>query len=178
MGDGGFVATNDIELAERVSSLRCHGEGAGRLHLEVGHTSRLHGMQAAFLRAKLPMLDHWNALRQEAAMGYLACLDGASAVLPVIADGAEHVFHVFCVRVRDRDAVRAKLAAAGVQTGIHYAYPLHLEPAFLHLGGREGQFPLAEKAVGEIMSLPMFPYLTPIEVDMVSDAVRGAIADE
>ena len=176
LGDGGFVATNDPQLAERVRLLRCHGEGAERLHVEVGYTSRLHGMQAAFLRAKLPMLDHWNALRREAAMGYSANLDGAQVVLPDVVDGAGHVFHVYCVRVNDRDAVRAKLSAAGVQTGIHYAIPLHLEPAFANLGGRLGQFPVAEKTVGEILSLPLFPYLTSAEVDWVSDALREAVS--
>jgi dTDP-4-amino-4,6-dideoxygalactose transaminase len=177
LGDGGFVATNDPELADRVRLLRCHGEGADRLHVEVGYTSRLHGMQAAFLRAKLPMLDHWNGLRHEAAMGYLSALEGAPIILPETVDGASHVYHVFCVRVNDRDAVRARLSEAGVQTGIHYALPLHLEPAFAHLGGSSGQFPVAEKAIGEILSLPMFPYLTAAEVDSVSDAVREAISN-
>jgi dTDP-4-amino-4,6-dideoxygalactose transaminase len=177
LGDGGFVATNDPALAEQVRLLRCHGEDENRMHTAVGCTSRLHGLQAAFLRAKLPMLDAWNDMRREAAADYEALLGGSSVTLPEVAGGVSHVYHVYCVRVDDRDNVRRRLLAEGVQTGVHYGLPLHLEPAFAHLGGKPGDFPVAEKASREILSLPMFPYLTQAEVSRVCAALRGVVSD-
>jgi dTDP-4-amino-4,6-dideoxygalactose transaminase len=176
LGDGGFVSTNNPAIAERVRTLRCHGEDANRLHTVVGCTSRLHGMQAAFLRVKLPMLDVWNGMRREAALDYQVLLSGAPLVAPRVAERASHVYHVYCVRVHERDDVRARLSAQGVQTGIHYGLPLHLEPAFAHLGGKPGDYPVAEKASEEILSLPMFPYLTHAEVSRVSAALREVVS--
>jgi dTDP-4-amino-4,6-dideoxygalactose transaminase len=175
LGDGGMVTTNDEEIARRIRRLRSHGEDANRSHVDVGLTSRLHGLQAAFLRAKLPMLPAWNDQRRAAASRYEAVLGGNGVVLPTVVPDAEHVFHLYCVRVANRDAVRHSLSQRGVQTGIHYQVPLHLEPAFAFLGGASGDFPVAEKAAREIVSLPMHPHLTGADIERVASALEEAV---
>lgn len=174
LGDGGMVTTNDAAIDARVRSLRNHGEDSRRLHVEVGYCSRLHGLQAALLRAKLPMLTAWNASRREAAALYRAELADSPVVLPAEAPDAHHVYHLFVVRADERDTLRSRLADRGVQTGIHYAVPLHLEPAFADLGYGHGDFPVAERVVRSIVSLPMFPYLDPDEVRHVARSIREA----
>ncbi len=173
LGDGGMVTTNDDELAAHIRLLRAHGENAERLHIEPGYCSRLHGLQAAFLSAKLPHLDSWNAMRTAAAERYDEGLAKCGAVRPTVAPGASHVYHLYVVQVDDRAAFRAALGERGIQTAIHYAWPLHIEPAFSFLGYRRGEFPNAEAAVARIVSLPMYPYLLFDEVDRVVDAVKG-----
>ncbi len=176
LGDGGMVTTNDDGLAARIRLLRAHGENAERLHVEPGYCSRLHGMQAAFLAAKLPHLDSWNAMRAAAADRYDAGLHGTGVVTPAVAPGASHVYHLYVIQVDDRNGFRAELGAAGIQTAVHYAWPLHVEPAFAFLGYRRGEFPQAEAAVERIVSLPMYPYLLFDEVDRVIAAV-GEVGD-
>jgi dTDP-4-amino-4,6-dideoxygalactose transaminase len=171
LGDGGMVTTDDDEIAHRVRLLRNHGEDSSRLHVESGHCTRLHALQAAFLNEKLPLLDEWNALRMRAAALYDDILAPADVVLPVRRDGATHVYHLYVVRVSDRDQVREELAGRGIQTGIHYAVPLHLEPAFAHLGYSAGDFPVCERAAASIVSLPMYPYIEFDEVSRVGEAV-------
>lgn len=175
LGDGGMVTTSDPGIAGRVRSLRNHGEGAKRLHTESGYCSRLHGLQAAFLRAKLPMLAEWNEMRAEGASAYREYLSDSGCVLPEEIPDGRHVYHLFVVQVADRDGVRARLAERGIQTGIHYALPLHLEPAFEAYGPDKGALPVAEAACSRILSLPMFPYLVDEEVRMVADALKDAI---
>jgi dTDP-4-amino-4,6-dideoxygalactose transaminase len=173
LGDGGIVTTDDPAIAARVRSLRNHGEDSNRLHSELGYCSRLHGMQAAFLSEKLPYLEHWNSLRMQAASLYDDLLGSAESVtLPGRDDGVSHVFHLYVVRVQERDRVRAALSELGIQTAIHYAVPLHLEPAFSQFGGARGAFPIAEKAAESIVSLPMYPFIDYEEVARVAEAVR------
>ncbi|HSK48285.1 MAG TPA: DegT/DnrJ/EryC1/StrS family aminotransferase [Coriobacteriia bacterium] len=174
IGDGGMVVTDDADTAERIRLLRCHGEDGQRLHVEPGYCARLHSLQAAFLRTKLPLLDEWNQSRAEAAAAYGRAISPGSVTLPSIADGADHVFHLYVVRAPDREQFRSRLADKGVQTAIHYALPLHLEPAFAALGYGPGDFPHAEKATSEIVSLPMFPYLTEREIEYVATSVEEA----
>jgi len=171
LGDGGMVTTDDDEIAARVRLLRNHGEDASRLHVEPGYCTRLHSLQAAFLAEKLPYLDEWNALRMRAAGLYDDLLGSTDVVVPARNPGVTHVFHLYVIRVRDRDRVREELGERGIQTGIHYAVPLHLEPAFAHLGYVAGEFPVAERAARSILSLPMYPYLDYDEVARVCDAV-------
>jgi len=171
LGDGGIVTTDDDEIADRVRLLRNHGEDATRLHVEQGYCTRLHAIQAAFLTEKLPYLDEWNALRMRAAGLYDDMLGAADIVLPSRNAGVTHVFHLYVIRVKFRDTVREELGRLGIQTGIHYAVPLHLEPAFAHLGYSSGDFPVAERAADSILSLPMYPYIDYDEVARVSDAV-------
>ena len=171
LGDGGMVTTNDESVAQRVRSLRNHGEDSSRLHVESGWCSRLHGLQAAVLRAKLPHLDDWNARRIASAHMYDGALWGSGVVPPIAAQGAKHVYHLYVVRSTQREALREALNERGIQTGIHYAVPLHLEPAFAMCGYAPGEFPVAEQAAREIVSLPMYPYLTDDEVLGVSAQV-------
>ncbi len=172
LGDGGMVVTNDPEIAARVGLLRNHGEDASRLHVESGYCSRLHGLQAALLRAKLPYLDEWNGLRRQAASQYDDVFAGQPVITPVVRPNAHHVYHLYVVQVEDRDAVQAGFAERQVQTGIHYAVPLHLEPAFRDVGYARGDFPAAEAVIPRILSLPMYPYLGYDEVSAVASALE------
>lgn len=176
LGEGGIVTTNDKGIAGRVRSLRNHGEDASRLHVEPGYCSRLHGLQAALLSAKLPRLDYWNTLRGQAASFYDDLLGDADLRLPGRDEGVSHVFHLYVVRLCERDAVRQALSESGIQTGIHYAMPLHLEPAFASLGYSRGAFPVAERAASMILSLPMYPFITEGEVARVAAAIVEATA--
>lgn len=171
LGDGGIVTTDDPEIADRVRSLRNHGEDDRRLHVESAYCSRLHGVQAALLSEKLPLLDGWNAGRMEAAASYDELLGETGIVLPGRADGMSHVFHLYVVRVKERDRVRELLGERGIQTAVHYAVPLHLEPAFESLGYKRGTFPVAEEAAMSMVSLPMHPHIDADEVAAVANAV-------
>jgi len=151
--------------------LRNHGEDASRLHVEPGYCSRLHGLQAAFLSEKLPHLEQWNSLRMQTASLYDRLLESSGVLLPGRANGVSHVFHLYVIRVRDRDRFRADLATRGIQTGIHYAVPLHLEPAFSGIAGVRGEFAVAERAAEAMVSLPMYPFMERQDVIRVADAV-------
>jgi dTDP-4-amino-4,6-dideoxygalactose transaminase len=178
LGDGGMVLTNDDALAAFVRRERHQGQCAPYMHESVGLASRLDALQAAALGVKLGHLDAWNARRREVAGWYDAGLrqaglvgrDDAPLRLPGGA-GEAHVFHQYVVRARDRDALRAFLGAAGVDTQIYYAVPLHLQPALAHLGHREGEFPHAERASREVLALPIYPELARAAVEMVVDAI-------
>lgn len=172
MGDGGIVVTGDAGIADLVRALRCHGEDSERNHILAGYCSRLHGLQAAVLRVKLGHLDEWNACRREAARWYDDALAGTSPKGRLGArfdDG--HVYHLYVVRTEDRDQVQKRLAEQGIGTGVHYRAPLHLEPAYQHLGLGTGEFPVAEELAREILSLPMHPHLTRPEVEEVCGAL-------
>jgi dTDP-4-amino-4,6-dideoxygalactose transaminase len=145
-------------LAERLRKLRNYGSIRKYEHEHAGVNSRLDELQAAFLRAKLPRLDAANDRRRAHAAAYAETLGGAAGLtLPVEASWARHVYHLYVVRSPERDALQARLEAAGVQTLIHYPTPCHLQPAFADLGFRSGQFPLAERLAREVLSLPMWP---------------------
>ena len=134
-GDAGAVPTDDPEIAERVRALRNHGGVDKYEHLVVGTNSRLDSMQAAVLSVKLRRLKDWNAQRDEAAQRYDRLLaDVPGVVAPAVLDGNRHVWHLYEVRVADRDRVLAELGAAGIGAGLHYPAPVHLLPAFAHLG--------------------------------------------
>lgn len=177
LGDGGMVVTNDAALARRVRLLRNHGEDERRLHVELGWCSRLHGLQAALLSAKLPRLEEWNASRRHAGALYDGLLADAAGVTPVARTSSDHVYHLYVVQVDDRDGIRSRLAEMGVQTGIHYSAPLHLEPAFSSYGQAKGDLPVAERVAGRIMSLPIFPLISDEEVRDVASAVMEVASD-
>ncbi len=180
-GDAGAVLTDDEELAGVVRALANHGGVAKYRHDLPGFNSRLDGLQAVVLRAKLARLDAGNAARRAAAARYDALLAGLAAagrlVLPVTAEGNVHVWHLYVVRVSgdDRDAVVGKLNAEGVGAGIHYPAPVHLTPAFAHLGHRRGDFPHAEDAADRMLSLPLFPQITPQQQQRVVDLLAEAV---
>ena len=159
-GEGGAVVTDDEEVARRVRLLRDHGSGRKYHHEVVGYNFRLEGIQGAVLNVKLGHLDRWNRLRREHAALYNELLAGSGLLLPREMPYAEHVYHLYVVRAEGRDALQGELAAAGVQTGIHYPIPIHLQPAYASLGHQAGDFPEAERQARAVLSLPMFPELT------------------
>jgi dTDP-4-amino-4,6-dideoxygalactose transaminase len=181
LGDGGAVTTNRPEVAERLRLLRNHGQADKYTHTVIGYCDRLHNLQAALLNVKLARLAGWNEARRAAAQRYSGTLQAIAGVRPVgTSDDATPVFHLYVVRLlgRDaafRDAVRERLAEAGVESGIHYPVPLHLQPAYAHLGYRPGDFPVAERLAAEILSLPMFPEITEEQQDHVVAALGAAL---
>lgn len=169
-GDAGGITTSDAELAERIRMLANHGRLTKYEHLVEGVNSRLDTFQAAVLLVKLKYLDAWNDQRRRWAALYGELLSGVPGLqLPLAADG--HVYHLYVVQTDRRDALLACLNEQGIQAGIHYPIPLHLQPAFRYLGYREGDFPIAERLAVQCLSLPMFPELTEAEVRAVASAV-------
>ncbi len=174
LGDGGVLATDDFELAERIAAIRQYGWKERYVSAMVGVNSRLDEVQAAILRAKLPVLDAGNARRRAIAAAYDAALEGGPITAPVRRDGAEHVFHQYVLRCTDRGGVQAQLRAAGIGTGIHYPVPVHLQGAY------RGRVPLGparcaetEDAAEQVLSLPMYPELTDQQVERICAALRG-----
>jgi dTDP-4-amino-4,6-dideoxygalactose transaminase len=159
-GDGGMVLTNREDVRDTVRLLRYHGSGGPYIYDRLGFNSRLDELQAAILRAKLPHLESWNAARRRNAARYTELLHCHGYGLPIEASGNYHVFHQYTVRCRNRDELKAALAAGGVDTGIYYPLPLHLQPAFAYLGYKEGDFPESERAAREVLSIPVFPELS------------------
>jgi len=177
LGDGGAVTTNDSRIADEVALLRNHGQSDKYTHAVVGYCDRLHNLQAAFLSVKLPHLAAANAARREAAAHYDRLFAQIPGVRPIgHRDDVEHVYHLYVVEVEDRDSARAALDVAGIESGIHYPVPLHLTPAYRSLGYGLGDFPVAERMAGRILSLPMHPYLTPEQVEYVADVLASAVA--
>ncbi len=177
-GDAGGVTTNDDEVAARVRVIGAHGSPSKYAHDVVGFNSRLDTVQAVYLRAKLARLEKWNGFRRDAAERYTAMLDGVAHVrLPSTAPGNEHVWHLYVVRVPERDRVQEHLAAAGIGTGVHYPTPVHLTRAYSHLGLGPGSFPVAEEAARRILSLPMHPHLTEAQQAHVVNALADAVAE-
>jgi dTDP-4-amino-4,6-dideoxygalactose transaminase len=177
-GDAGAVVTSDPLLADAVRKLANHGGVRKYEHDVVGFNSRLDGVQAVVLRAKLARLAAWSEARRAAAARYDALLAGLEVARPVTLDGNEHVWHLYVIRVPDgrRDAVLARLNAAGIGAGIHYPAPVHLTPAFADLGHGEGDFPHAEAAAGEILSLPLYPQITAEQQEAVVRELATALA--
>src|SRR5258708_3593110 len=181
-GDGGMLATNDLDHARRLHMLRVHGEETKYQHKVIGINSRLDALQAAVLRAKLPHLEDWTTGRQQKAQQYeLMFLDAGlteQVELPYVRSNARHIFHQFVIRVRDgrRDALRAHLRDRGVSTDVYYPVPLHLQECFAYLGYKEGDFPIAEAAAKETLALPVFPELTEGQQDYVVEAIANFFA--
>lgn len=174
-GEGGAVVTSDPALAARIRLLRNWGEDARYTHAARGFNYRMDAIQGAVLEVKLRHLDTWTEARRTRAASYARCLQDTSASVPHVREGARHVYHVYAVRVPQRDAVRARLADAGVQTGVHYPIPLHLQPAYRDLGYARGDFPVAERLAHEILSLPMFPELTEHQIEIVAGIIRAGV---
>ena len=172
-GDAGGVTTDDDEVARRVRVLRNQGSERRSVHETIGWNSRLAPVQAAVLRVKLRHLDGWNARRRAIADRYLAGLAGTSLRLPVVAPGVEHAWHQFVVLHPDRDGLRAALAAAGIETLIHYETPPHLQAAYASLGLRPGSLPVAERIAAQGLSLPIDPLLPADAVDAVIQTIRA-----
>jgi dTDP-4-amino-4,6-dideoxygalactose transaminase len=171
IGDGGLVATNDPQLAERLRALREYGWQQRYVSDFAGLNSRLDSLQAAILSVKLTRLDADNARRRAIAARYSAGLAGLDLGLPTTSPGAEHVFHQYAIRTPDRDPLREFLDGRSILTGIHYPVPVHLQPGYSERRLTLGPLPETERLCNEILSLPMFPQLTDAEVDRVIAAI-------
>jgi dTDP-4-amino-4,6-dideoxygalactose transaminase len=171
-GDGGMILTNDAALGARLSRLRLHGGAKQYHHDEVGFNSRLDSLQAAVLLAKLPHLAAWNAGRAANAAFYNQAFAGLEAVTTPVTDAAnEHIWHQYTIRAERRDELMAHLKARGVGCAVYYPVPLHLQPCFADLGYERGALPVTESASEQVLSLPVYPELTPAQRDEVVGAI-------
>ena len=174
-GDAGGIITDDDALAERLQLLRNHGQDPQRKfnYREIGYNHRMDGFQGAVLQVKLPHLDSWNKRRRQVADRYNEGLKDVDAlILPAEAEYAYHVYHLYVVRVAGREEFAAELKREGISTAVQYPYALHLTDAYAHLGYKEGDLPVSEKACREIISLPLFPDILEEQVDYVVEKVR------
>jgi dTDP-4-amino-4,6-dideoxygalactose transaminase len=175
-GEAGAVTTNDPNLAARMRMFRDHGQARKYHHDAVGWNARMDGIQAAVLSVKLPHLDRNNALRRAHAARYAELLAGLPDVgVPSEAEHAWHVYHVYALRVPDRDRVLSELQQRGIGCGIHYPIPVHLQHAYASLGYGPGTFPVAETCAREFLSLPMVPELTDAQIIAVAESVSSAV---
>ncbi|TSC80415.1 MAG: DegT/DnrJ/EryC1/StrS aminotransferase [Candidatus Peregrinibacteria bacterium Gr01-1014_25] len=175
-GEAGAITTNDGAIAERVRMLREHGMPRKYEHALVGRNDRMDGIQGAVLGVKLPHLDGWNAQRRAHARRYRNSLaDSAGVTLLTEHPDREHGYHLFVIRVPERDRVRAALAEHGINAGVHYPIPIHLQAAYADRGWKRGDFPEAEAQANDVLSLPMFPELTDAQIDAVVTALRAAL---
>lgn len=172
-GEAGAVVTNDEELATRLRLLRDHGSTSKYAHAIVGYNFRMEEIQAAVLNVKLRHLNDWNDARRARAARYNGALNNSNLVLPREMDYARHVYHVYAVQSDNRDESQRRLTAAGVQTGVHYPIPIHLQPAYASLGYKRGDLPVTEKLAERVLSLPMFPELSDGQIDRVAEAVSA-----
>jgi dTDP-4-amino-4,6-dideoxygalactose transaminase len=177
-GEGGIVVTNDAERARKMRSMRDWGQEQRYHHVLPGFNYRMEGIQGAVLRVKLQHLETWTEARRVRARKYDALLAESGVTPPVEMPYARHVYHIYAVRSANRSALQQRLLELGVQTGLHYPIPVHLQPVHADLGYREGQFPHSEAAAREVLSLPMFPELSLDDVACVAEAVvKAASAD-
>jgi dTDP-4-amino-4,6-dideoxygalactose transaminase len=168
LGEAGAVVTNNDELRNTIQMLRDHGQAKKYHHALIGWNARMDGIQGAALRVKLKLLDRANEARRANARFYEQHLAGvAEVILPTEAEYARHVYHLYVVRVQDRDRVLQEMANRGIACGIHYPIPVHLQEAYRFLGYPKGSFPVAEQCAEEFLSLPMYPELTSAQLGAV-----------
>ncbi|HMH05568.1 MAG TPA: DegT/DnrJ/EryC1/StrS family aminotransferase, partial [Terriglobales bacterium] len=176
-GEAGAVTTNNDGLAQTVRMLRDHGQSEKYYHSIEGYNGRLDAIQAGIMTIKLKHLSKWNDARRQNAAHYnqLFAPDVESVVLPHESPRSRAVYHLYVIRTRDRDNLRAHLADANIGSAIHYPIPLHLQKAYQCLGYRKGDFPIVERIASEIISLPMYPHLTRAQQDQVVNSVSECI---
>jgi dTDP-4-amino-4,6-dideoxygalactose transaminase len=172
-GEGGAVTTSNPAYAEKIRSLRDWGQDRKYHHVLHGYNYRLEAIQGAILRVKLRHLEIWTEARRRIVEKYGDLLADADVVLPVEMEWARHVYHLFTVRSKNRDATQAALLNQGIQTGVHYATPVHLQPAYQDLGYGLGSLPESEKTAKEVLSLPMYPELTDAQLETVAEALTA-----
>jgi dTDP-4-amino-4,6-dideoxygalactose transaminase len=170
-GDGGMVVTDSEQIAASLQMLRNYGQCEKYHHVLEGYNHRLDTLQAAVLRVKLRHLDEWNAARRRCARLYGELLAHSPVVLPATANGSEPVYHLYVIRAADRDGLRAYLHDQAIATGIHYPIPIHLQPAYCHLGCERGSFPISEEYSEQILSLPMYAELGADSIESVTKAI-------
>jgi dTDP-4-amino-4,6-dideoxygalactose transaminase len=181
-GDGGMLITNDAELAKTMRTLRNYGAPSKYLHTEIGTNSRLDNLQAAILNIKLPYLEKWNRDRNLAAQYYNNLLEPLKpkGIVPIANhSGSGHIYHIYAIKITekspiDRNTLQEKLAQEGIQTGIHYPVPCHLQPAYQNLGN-PGDFPHTETLCEQILSLPMYPGLSNTQIEQVVRAIARSL---
>jgi dTDP-4-amino-4,6-dideoxygalactose transaminase len=175
-GEAGAVVTASSELQEKIRVLRDHGQIRKYHHTMVGWNCRMDGIQAAVLRIKLRHLEKGNELRRSHAAQYDRALEGLEEILTPYEDPyARHVYHIYAIRVRERDEVIRRLGEIGIACGIHYPVPVHLQEAYSNLGYEAGSFPIAEQVAKQFVSLPMYPELTPAQIDTVAEGVKETL---
>jgi dTDP-4-amino-4,6-dideoxygalactose transaminase len=177
-GEAGAVTTNNEQIAKTVRMLRDHGQAKKYYHDTEGYNGRLDALQAGFLGVKLKHLEKWNTQRQELARQYnkLFSNNEVGLVTPFEPAWSKAVYHLYVVRVDNREQLQSDLAQSGIGTGIHYPVPLHLQKAYSHLGYQRGDFPVAERVAAEIVSLPMFPQMTSMQLESIVSAVQRSVA--
>jgi len=174
-GEGGAVTTNDPELAKKVRMLRDHGSVKKYEHDFPAYNLRLEGIQGGVLAVKLPHLDGWNERRRALAKRYNELFAGSKIVTPKQMPYAEHVYHLYVVVVEDREALRKALSEQGIESGLHYPIPLHLQKAYAYVGYKKGDFPVSEHVAANHVSLPMYAELPVEHVEHVAKAVREIV---
>jgi len=172
-GDGGMVTTNDDEVYKTLNLLRNYGQTKKYHHEIQGFNRRLDTIQAAILNVKMKYIEEWNNARRRHAKLYNELLEELPVTAPVEAEFAKSVWHLYVIRVEKRDELRDYLGEHGISAGMHYPVPIHLQPAYKELGYKEGNFPITERYAKEILSLPMFPELTPEAIHYVVDTMRN-----
>ena len=175
-GEGGAVVTSNPEYAHRIRVLRDWGQERRHEHTLKGFNYRMDGIQGAILRVKLRRLEDWTEARRHHAVEYGRRFSGGELVTPYVRADSRHVYHVYAVRARRRDACREHLRTNGIQTGVHYPIPVHLQPAYGDLGHRRGDFPVAEAVAADVLSLPMFPELREQQIAAVAEALAAVPA--
>jgi len=176
-GDAGAVVSNDTDLIERIRMLANHGRLEKYTHKMEGVNSRLDAMQAAILRVKLRHLEQWNESRRRHADFYCESFSGGVMQLPVVHEHAEPVWHLFVVRVADREALQTLLKNAGIATGVHYPVPLHQQPAYEKHDAGKHELPVTERVAAQVVSLPMYPELTDSQLERIVNAVSMSPAN-
>jgi dTDP-4-amino-4,6-dideoxygalactose transaminase len=174
-GDAGIITTDDEAMADRIRLFSNHGRRSSNDHAVEGFNARLDGIQAAVLSAKLPNLNRWNEMRRKAAGRYDELLKDVDVITPRMMPYASHVYHLYVIRVTDRDRVRAELARRDVACGMHYPTPIHLLDAYAHMEKPEGSYPITEAAANEILSLPMYPEITEEQQQYVADCLAEVL---
>ncbi|HET7749142.1 MAG TPA: DegT/DnrJ/EryC1/StrS family aminotransferase [Terriglobales bacterium] len=173
-GEAGAVTTNDDEIARQVRMLRDHGQVRKYEHVIEGYNGRMDAIQAGILFAKLRRLQEWNRQRRAAATRYRELFAGCPALmLPFELEYARSNYHLFVIRIQERDTLLEYLGEAGIGAMVHYPLPIHLQAAFRHLGYKPGDFPVAERLAAEVLSLPMYPHLTLAEQERVAETIRA-----
>jgi dTDP-4-amino-4,6-dideoxygalactose transaminase len=172
-GDGGMIVTSDEVFYKKVLMLRDYGRKDRYEHIIKGYNSRLDTLQAVVLSAKLKQFDRWNVMRQEAAQQYIKLIKNIDGVItPLTRQDRTHVFQTFTIRVKNRDVICQKMQEKGIGVLIHYPIPLHLQKAYEELGYKKGDFPVSEKISQEILSIPMFPHITPKQIVYVCKTLK------
>lgn len=171
-GDAGMITTNDAKAAETIRSFRNYGQRVKNIHELHPSNHRLDSLQAAILRVKLKYLDEWNASRRQVSALYNKLLSNADVTWQMEPPGYQHVYYLYVIRSRNRDALQTYLKERGIETAIHYPLPVHLQPYYAKGEDRHGQFPIAEKICNEVISLPMYPELTEDQVETIVSEIK------